>query len=308
MTKRPQLIIYTRNRDIDYRMVVTPDETLCPADTRKYFRSLIRGIIDVETYDDPLSQPRWLYAKKGNNVLFGVATMLDTLGTECCTDFTGRSVRGFYGLVFDATSTDSLQLPFSIDFFIDINRKYIEPLWNSRKEDFIRKGIEIDIDSSVGSKIGAASDPIQLNQDKDACLILGNADAEKAIRSALAVGKDISLVTGLNSKQHAFAADSEYDFMNAVVNGVSEKQMRKKVKAPAKTDKPDTPVVPPSIPARPKKALRPKVTIVGLLVLMALIIIFIVKMCNMKQTNPNSSTSGELNATGMTDTIKKTKN
>ena len=82
-------------------MVITPDESLCPADTRKYFRKLIRGAIDVETYDDPLNEPRWLIARKDNVILYGVAIMLEIFGTDCCTDFTGRNVRGFFGIVVD---------------------------------------------------------------------------------------------------------------------------------------------------------------------------------------------------------------
>lgn len=177
-------------------------------------------------------------------MLFGVALMLDIFGTECCTDFTGRNVRGFYGIVADA-SDDSLKLPYSIDFFRAVNEKYIEPLWDAVKDDLVRKAVEIDLSGETDGLTAAAAGDVVLNINPGECLVLGEAEAGPALQSALACGMDISLITGLNSKQHAFAADADYDFMNAIVNGVAEREVFrreepvKKAVVPEKTETPE---------------------------------------------------------------------
>lgn len=303
MIKQPQLIIYTRNRDVDYRMVITPDESLCPADTRKYFRKLIRGAIDVETYDDPLDEPRWLIARKDNVILYGVATMLEIFGTDCCTDFTGRNVRGFFGIVL-ADSDNDIKLPFGIDFFQAVNKKYIEPLWTSAKEDFIRKSIEADIDEYDGETITGVDKTIIMNVNTEQCFILGKVDLKSALESALACKCDISMISGFNSKHHAFADEADYDFMNAIVNSVNEPETHKK-ESHAHTTKYGCVVVPPPIPQSPKKVLRPKMIMLLIAIVAILIAIMLIKTCTTTPTSLNSSTSGDQNRISVNDSIQK---
>ena len=304
MTRNPQLIIYTRNRDVDYRMVITPDENLCPSDTRKYFRKLIRGAIDVDTYDDPLTEPRWLYARKGNVILFGVATMLEQFNTECYTDFTGRNVRGFYGIIIDAT-IDSISLPYDLNFFEAIHKKIIEPYWNAAKNDFVRKNIEIDLSEDVIETISEHEYNLLLNTDKYSCQILGDVDIKDALQSAISYKSDISLITGFNTKQHAFASEADYSYMNAIVNGVHETETQQQNREKSFNPQFDNPIVPPPIPPRPKKAYRPKILLTLLIVITVLIAILLLKNCNTTQTSQNSSTSGEQNRMNLSDTIQK---
>ncbi len=303
MIKQPQLIIYTRNRDVDYRMVITPDESLCPADTRKYFRKLIRGAIDVETYDDPLNEPRWLIARKDNVILYGVAIMLEIFGTDCCTDFTGRNVRGFFGIVVDA-SDDDVKLPFGIEFFRAVNNKYIEPLWDSTKEEFIRKSIEADIEEYDGETISGVDKTIFMNVSTEQCLILGKVDLKSALESALACKCDISMVTGFNSKHHAFADEADYDFMNAIVNSVNEPETHKK-EFQAPTTKSGCVVVPPPIPQSQKKVLRPKMIMMLIVIAAILVVLMLIKTCTTTPTSQNSSTSGDQNRISVNDSIQK---
>lgn len=303
MTNKPQLIIYTRNRDVDYRMVITPDENMCPSDTRKYFRKLIRGAIDVDTYDDPLTEPRWLYARKGNVILFGVATMLEQFNTECFTDFTGRNVRGFYGIIFDAT-TDSISLPYDLSFFEALNKKFIEPYWNDSKDDLVRKSIEIDFSEYDVEYISVSEVHLQLNTDNHTCLILGDVNIKDALQSAISYKNNISLITGFNTKQHAFATEADYNYMNAIVKGVHERETQQN-KEKSVDPQFDTPIVPPPIPPRPKKVYRPKIILTLLIVITVLITILLLKNCITIPTSQNSSTSGEKSRMNLTDTIQK---
>lgn len=304
MTGQPQLIIYTRNLNVDYRMVVAPDEHLCPSETRKYFRKLIRGAIDVETYDDPLDEPRWLYARKNDVILFGIAAMLETFETEYFTDFTGRNVRGFFGIVISA-SADSVQLPYSFEFFQAINRKYIEPLWDAPKESFIRKCIEIDLNEYDVEMLSMANETIALNMNSDECKILGQVDMKEALQSALSSGGELSLISGLNNKQHAFATEADYDFMNAIVNGVLKPENHKKTSVIGTSQSSDSVVTPPPVPQQSKKVNRPKMLILVLLVVTVFIVIVLVKTCNASMTNHNSSTSGDQNRINQSDSILK---
>lgn len=298
-----QLIIYTRNRDVDYRMAITPDENLCPPDTRKYFRKLIRGAIDVDTYDDPLNAPRWLYAKKGNAILFGVATMLEQFNTECCTDFAGRKVRGFYGIVIDA-SRGHIALPYDLNFFDTLNKRFIEPYWDATNESFARKNIEIDLNGYDVELLPAGEEILQLNTDSHICLILGDVEIKDALQSALANKDDLSLVCGFNTKQHAFASEADYNYMNAIVNDIHDREAhRNKEKAIAA--QPDYPAVPPPIPPRPKKAFRPKIIISLLVVTLVCIAILLLRNCIATPTSQNSSTSGEPDRMSVSDTIQK---
>lgn len=301
--KKPQIIIYTRNRDVDYRMIIRPDENICSDETRKYFRKLIRGAIDVETYDDPLNTPRWLFARKNNCILFGVAVMLESFDNDCCTDFTGRSVRGFFGLVMDASS-DSMALPYNLDFFKAINDEYIVPLWDAPKEDFVRKGIEIDIEENAKETIslGEVSEP--LNTNSDVCQILGKTDIKDALQSALNHKEDISLISGLNSRQHAIGTGADYDFMNVIINDISEQETINKriIRQSEKSELQENPES--ESHKRPKKALRPKI-ILALLVAAAVIVIILTKTCTTTSTSPNSSTSGETNSVSLPDTTLK---
>lgn len=303
MTKKAHLIVYTRNSEIDYRMVVTPGEDFCPPETRKYFRKLIRGSIDVETFDDPLTQPRWLYVRKDDMVLFGVATMLKELDAECYTDVKDRPVRGFYGIAIDA-SEGEVEIPYNLNFFKDINAKYIQPFWNAGKDEFIRKDVVIDLAEYDVELLPASNSKVTLNTHTDECVVLGDVNMADALRAALYIGKNLSLVSGFNSKLHAFAQGAEYDYMNAIVEGVHEREIHK-VEEKTKPIHQDTSNADiPSYPQQPKKASRPKTRMALLVIIAALTVIILARVCGHDRKIHNTSTSGDQENVNPTDSIK----
>lgn len=302
MTNKTQLIIYTRNSEIDYRMVVTPGEDFCSPETRKYFRKLIRGSIDVETFDDPLTQPRWLYVRKDNMVLFGVATMLKDLDTDCYIDVKNRPVRGFYGIAIDA-SNGEVQLPFDLNFFKDINAKYIQPLWNAGKDEFIRKDVVIDLEEYDVEKLSPYNSSVSLNIHTDECVVLGNVNMADALKKALYIGENLSLVSGFNSKLHAFAQGAEYDYMNAIVEGVHERETHKVKDKETPIHHTASDIDTPSYSQRPKKVYRPKTHIV-LLMIAALALIILARTCGHDRKNHNTLTSGDQENVTQTDSTE----
>lgn len=171
---KAQYFIYTRNRKVDYKAILSPSEEFCPKETRKKFLQDIRGLIDIETYDDPLDTPRWLYSCFNGFVLFGLGVMNSNLSDEYNTDFTGRPVRGFFGIVMKYT-TESTILPMDINFYRHIYKKEIEPIWEFDNDHlpYPVKDIDIDIQDGINA-IHPASAHIDLNYQENKCVILGN--------------------------------------------------------------------------------------------------------------------------------------
>lgn len=290
---KAQYFVYTRNRDIDYKALLSPSEEFCSKETRKKFLKEIRGIIDVETYDDPLDTPRWLYSCSNGLILFGVGIMNSELSDLCNTDFTGRPVRGFFGIVMQYSSISTI-LPMDLKFFRLLYKKHIEPIWECDKEHLPNPVTDLDIDMQDGiSVIHPISTNVALNYQKDRCVILGDVNTEDVLGIALTSSQDITIVTGFNNKKHAFAIDSEYRFMNAIVNGVYEREEKlcnKNESQETVTNHEPIPISDTSLP--PKKDFRLKLFI-GMILLLIMILLFINRSCQKNQKNLESSVSGD---------------
>lgn len=311
---KPQLIIYTRNQNVDYRMIVSPNESLCPPVTRKYFRDMIRGALNIETYDDPLTSPRWVLVRKDDCILFGVAELLVHFSSDYHTDYTGRGVRGFFGLVYDAANPE-INLPLDVDFFKRLNEEYIVPLWTALEDQFIRVGIEIDIDTDNSTFLPKALYWNEINFDPRKTVILGETNPVTVLAEAFASNRDVSVVTGFNNKNHAYAPtvpNSEYRFMNVLVNGVTAREERindvlkrnEVPKAPEVFKPAETRDVLPN-PGVPKKANRPKSFLTAVLLIAALIIaLILLKKCAGSSENLPSSILGVEKSTTIRDSTK----
>ena len=179
-----QYFIYTRTRDIDYRTVVSPSDDFCPKETRKKFLKEIRGVIDVETYDDPINSPRWLYSKCDDMILFGVAVMNGMLSKEYSIDFIGRPVRGFFGIIANCTDTPVL-LPFDLDFYKFAYNHLIEPIWNLNRDEYKQSSVIVDYCKTTCKMIENKDSNIVLNCNNNICTILGDVNSELAFQTAL---------------------------------------------------------------------------------------------------------------------------
>ncbi len=295
-----QYFVYTRIKDVDYRSIYSPDENFCPKETKKKFLLRIRDLINIESYDDSLETPRWLYMRSNGLVLFGVGVMNEELG-DLYNDFCNRPVRGFFGIVM---KSESPVIPMDINFFKCLYKKHIEPIWECDREHLPNPALDVDIDITEEFKLIRPQDAaISLNYQKDKCVILGDVNLEETIAKALMTSKDTSVAYGFSSKNHAYAIekktkaqkkevialdkktneqkknanvqkkdanaietdDSCFMFMNVIVKGVSQRE--EKIIPRPEPKKPDV----------PKKAVSPKLMIT--ILVLAIMIILILFYC-----------------------------
>ena len=294
---KAQYFVYTRNRYIDYKTFFSPSEELCPKETRKKFLKEIRGVIDIETYDDPLNTPRWLYSCSNGLLLFGVGIMNSELSETYNVDFANRPVRGFFGIVLSVSNSE-ICLPMDLKFFSQLYKMYIEPIWELDREHFQTQTIEIDIKKFINDcthLIYPVNKDLSLNYHNDKCVILGNVDSEDAFSNALTLGHEISIVTGFNNKKHAYSVDSDYKYMNAIVNKVTEREEKNfnKEQEQIYYDNLTHGIVIDEIAEKPKKVLRPKLITICLLIIIVLLLIICPRSCRNSQMNQSLSVSGD---------------
>lgn len=297
---RAQYFVYTRNRDNDYKLVYAPDDDFCPPEIRKYFLKQSRGVINIESYSGSLDEPRWLISRKGNRILFGIGVMNRILGVNNNTDYTGTPIRGFFGIVINAED-NMVKVPFDIQFYKDLYKNQIDPIWNFVREDFKFKGVEVTQDFNAYECIDASTISIELNTVEKKTVILPiSTNSADVIGSILSLSADCSFVSGLADKEHAYSDD--YCFHNATVIGINERIEKVKVN----TDTTDDSTQYGGItgdgtikPIPPKKAFRPKLVMV-IVLLVIIVIVLLCKTCQGNQTSQDPSISGD---TIQTDSI-----
>lgn len=286
---KAQFFVYTRNRDNDYKLVYAPDDIFCPPETRKYFLKQSRGVINIETYSGSLDEPRWLISRKENCILFGIGVMNRILGVENNTDYTGTPIRGFFGVVINA-SDNQFKVPFDINFFIDLYKKIIDPVWNNSRENFKFKGVEVALDFNNYRCVNAETDTIGLNTNDEKTYILPiNTSIRNIIGSVLSLSNNCSFVSGLSDKEHAYSDD--YCYHNATVLGIDNRIEKSKEKTNCVTDDTDF-INSKEKPTQPKKVYRPKLIIAASILLIVLVTI-LCKTCQVNHANQEQSISGD---------------
>ena len=218
-----QLFIYTRGylTENDYKLMYYPSEDFCSEKVRKFFRNQAKGAINTEKYPGFLDEPRWLFSRYKGMVLWGMAILNKKLCPENPmkgTDYTGREVRGFFGMVVKDGSFDGL--PFDINYFKKLYLEYVIPSWSLSKESFRHGGVFTPQDFSAYEMITAKSELSSLlNSEFESTFILSNSISNREYLSAvLSTNKDISLITNLHAREHAF--DHSFYYCNATVVGV----------------------------------------------------------------------------------------
>lgn len=298
-----QLYIYTRTKELDYRAIAIPSEDFCSKEDRLAFRYEIQGVIDVETYVDELNEPRWFYSKRKNLVLFGIGVMNKELSDTCNTDYVGTPIRGFFGIVFRIG--EIIELPYDKEFFRKVYKKYVEPIWNIEYGDdnAKQKNIEVEKSDIDGSyfKIVPQDNRISLNDKVGKCAILGKVDCIKVFQQALYNETELSVVTGLNNKNHAYAKEAKYKFLNALVNGVDIREEQETIKPISEQEHTtSTNFQISENPIKPKKEHRLKLIVLGTIATFIVVALIVGRCSKNGQTNPQKSVSG--------DTVKTVKN
>ncbi len=280
------LFIYTRIENVDYQAIISPPEDVCPKSARKIFLTQARGIINVEQYDDPLVEPRWLYSKIDNLLLWGVGILNKELSDEVFKDFAGRPVRGFFGLVIDVSQQEPL-LPFDLNFFKQLYASYLVPIWNVELDTFKKSSICADFDVEPFTCITKNSSHISLNTDSDKTNLLGGVTPIDAFSAALSIPNNTSVVTGFSSKAHAYA--HEYLYLNAIVAGVDSPEFRIHKKSAPPTP---PPTVHPINLSQSKKVYRLSL-ILGAILALAVLLMIVNKGCSQTaNTNQKELVSG----------------
>jgi len=275
------LFVYTRTRNVDYQAIISPSEDFCPKQTRRLFLTQARGIINVEQYDDPLVEPRWLFSRKDNLLLWGTGVQNKMLSEDVYKDFTGRPARGFFGIIIDCSRQEGV-IPFDLEFFKRIYSDYVLPIWDVEFDSFKKSSVSFDFDVEQFRCIKGAEPSVGLNYDINKTLILGRVELDAVFSSALSSGEDTSIVSGFSCKAHANA--HEYYYANAVVAGtdIPETKIHNK---PTPPPSPSSSLQPKS--SRPKKAHRPMLIIVSVV-----IILLTIALCTRGNKNSSPSSSG----------------
>ena len=297
-----QFYIYTRTKELDYRAIAIPSEDFCSKEDRLAFRNEIQGVIDVETYVDELNEPRWFYSKRKNLVLFGIGVMNKELSDTCNTDYVGTPIRGFFGVVFKIG--EIIDLPYDKEFFRKVYKKYVEPIWNVEYGDDNAKQKIIEVEQSdidgTYLKIVPQDNHISLNEQVGKCAILGKIDCVKVFQQALYNETELSVVTGLNNRNHAYAKEAKYKFLNALVNGIDVREEQETIKPITKQEHPtQTNYQPSEISQKSKKDNRQKLVVLGTIVAFIAVALIIGRCSRSNPTSPQKSVSG--------DTVKTTK-
>lgn len=286
-----QYFIYTRGHSTenDYKLMFSPSEDFCSKETIQFFRQQVRGAINIETYEGTLMSPRWLFSRYHGMELWGMAIMNSVIGDENTDDYTGRGVRGFFGMVMKEGALN--ELPIGLDFFRKMYKDLVAPRWFNSKEEFKQIGISVDI--PFGPEVIRPQDysSIGINIDPERTVILGNDHSDiEYLNAAFATNSDTSIIIGLSESAHAY--DHNYHYMNARVLSISEKEEKRYAIVPPQTEVTSKKSTLIRVPDEPKKAFRPKKNMSRLIIL--LVLLAIVGMC-IKGTkkSKHSTSSGE---------------
>ena len=123
------IFIYGRTRNIDFRVICNTPDGVMP-NTEALAKQLINT--DVASNGD-INRLRYLFVRECNQVLFGMGfNHRHVLPEELHTDFSNcRGLRSFVGIVVNKEDFENLEsIPTSSDFYIDVYKKIVSPIWN----------------------------------------------------------------------------------------------------------------------------------------------------------------------------------
>lgn len=198
-----QTYIYGRTLNIDFREICSPHKGLPPK-----MVSLVKQLIntDVSSNGD-INRLRYLFVRDSGQILFGVGfNHRQCLPRELQTDFSGRGLRSFVGLVIDDSEFDRLEsIPVEFDFYKKIYLKYISDIWNledrpKNRNVIISKVSEQDSEDNWIKLDGN----ISFNINNAFCRFFNPAKETGILRSIKRCSSNI--VIGLNVESHVLTA------------------------------------------------------------------------------------------------------
>lgn len=196
--------IYGRTRNIDFRVICNSPNGIMP-----YTEALAKQLIntDVPSNGD-INRLRYLFVKEQNQVLFGIGfNHRDVLPEELHTDFSNRrGLRSFVGIVVNKEDFDNLEsIPISPDFYIELYKKIVPPIWNFEDRQKNRKVIISEEYFSVPLNDWCRLDgDIQFNNKEGLCRFFIHSDEDRIIASLK--GCKSAVAIGLNTESHIITA------------------------------------------------------------------------------------------------------
>lgn len=220
-----QYFVYTRGFDIanDYKLMFSPSNDFCPDDIRKYFLQQVRGVINIEQYQGSLESPRWLFSRYNGFLLWGMGIMNSELCETSNSDYTGRAVRGFFGMVF---RDDALtKLPYDLGFWKNFYAQHVVHLWNVSKEEFKQKGVSVEESFELYQCITPNYDRTNLlNLELNKTVIWGGLSEMDMFSTAMTLKDNVSCVSGIKEREHAY--NHEYNYLNVIVEDIKETESK----------------------------------------------------------------------------------
>ena len=209
-----RLLVYTRTKHIDYRLICKPEDEFCPKEVINVFITQGRGLMNTDDYHGELEKPRWLYSKIGKFHLWGISCLNKILNIEYGQDYTGTNIRGFIGIIYKTEQID--EIPFDVNFFRNVYCNLISKIWDDKNSNAIVG--ENTINTDAYNFISLSTQKLDVNTHKSICKIFHQGtNIEDLISSILSFRSDISLAIGLDDISHA--SSSKYGYMNAIVHG-----------------------------------------------------------------------------------------
>lgn len=211
---------YTRGEQPDYR------DFCLPNNIGKNFISVLQNMVKPILECD-LDNPRWVFYKKDDVVAWGLCCKNETLSNSCNVDIKGRSVKGFFALIFSDIDVDNFWIPsLDINIFKILYEEEIAPYWYCQEGD-IHYSHEHSADGIHIDKIFAKNSEYskELNSDIFQCKSLGCMDKKKVIAAAMLFPK-MSLL--IDNKDLVEAMGKKSPFMNCLSSNVSSKIVKVK--------------------------------------------------------------------------------
>lgn len=217
--------IYTRTKYHDYRVVTSESLSALPAIIVDTFTDVARAMINADNIQ--LEEPSWAFVKKNGYTLWGMAVMNSVLGNVNI-DKGKRPVRGFFGFISDE-QVDSL--PYSISFFKETYKIYVEPIWDTFEQS---EQISCVFPALSGNDCITGSSLLEhkINaQPGISRLFPYGIDSKELIEAVLASSSDCSISTNIHNSSNCIEfGDDKLSFMNIVGAAYSDIQDIKDVK------------------------------------------------------------------------------
>ena len=204
--------IYTRTKYHDYRLITSQSLQVIHGEFVEKSLILVRTAIDAK--NEQLKQPSWVLIKTNDYILWGISCLNETIATQSY-DKVGRQVRGFFGIVADA-SLD--QLPFGLSFYKKLYQTYVSPVWDSVSiMDEITGLVTIPLGSDLVVKTQTS---VEVNESSVLCRLFPAVSNPKPyIESVFSSGGYNSIVTNIHSRsQFLLEGIQSFPILNMIMD------------------------------------------------------------------------------------------